>query len=94
MIAFWLGSVPALVLVGAGVQTLARLLGRRLPLVTAVVIVLLGVFTLAFWMHAPVLAFEPAKNPADSASVKQVEDLGKTVPPCCRKAAEAAEKVP
>ena len=27
MIAFWLGSVPALVLVGAGVQTLARLLG-------------------------------------------------------------------
>ncbi len=94
MIAFWLGSVPALVLVGAGVQTLARLLGRRLPLVTAVVIVLLGVFTLAFWMHTPVLAFEPAQDPADSASVKQVEALGKTVPPCCRKAADAAEKVP
>ena len=41
MIAFWLGSVPALVLVGVGVQTLARLLGRRLPLVTALAIVVL-----------------------------------------------------
>ena len=85
MTAFWLGSVPALVLVGAGVQTLARLFGRRLPLVTALVIVLLGVFTLAFWMHTPVLAFEPAKDRADAASVQQIEELGKTVPPCCRK---------
>ena len=85
MIAFWLGSVPALVLVGAGVQTLARLLGRRVPLVTSLAIVLLGVFTLAFWMHAPVSAFEPVKIQADAAAVKQVEELGATVPPCCRK---------
>jgi hypothetical protein len=69
-------------------------LGRRLPLVTSLAIVLLGVFTLAFWMHAPVLAFEPVKNQADGASVKQVEELGASVPPCCRKDAEAAEKVP
>jgi len=94
MIAFWLGSVPALVLVGAGVQTLARLLGRRLPLVTSLVILFLGVFTLAFWMHAPVLAFEPAKNQTDAASVNQVEELGKVVPPCCRKDADAVEKSP
>ncbi|MGO9112389.1 MAG: sulfite exporter TauE/SafE family protein [Thermoguttaceae bacterium] len=94
MIAFWLGSVPALILVGAGVQTLARLLGRHLPLVTAMVIVLLGVFTLAFWMHTPVLAFEPVKSPADAMSVKQIEELGKSVPPCCGKQAKAAENVP
>ncbi len=94
MIAFWLGSVPALVVVGVGVQTLARLLGRRLPLVTALVIVMLGVFTLAFWMHAPVLAFEPVKNQAAAASVEQVEELGRTVPPCCRKRAEGEDKVP
>ena len=94
MVAFWLGSVPALVLVGAGVQTLVRLLGRRLPLVTALVIVLLGVFTLAFWMRTPVLAFEPAKNQADAASVKQIEELGKAVPPCCQPHAEADKKGP
>jgi sulfite exporter TauE/SafE len=94
MIAFWLGSVPALVLVGVGVQTLARLLGRRLPLVTALVIVMLGVFTLTFWMHKPVLAFEPEKSPAEAAAVEKVEELGRTIPPCCRKHAEAAEKTP
>ncbi len=94
MMAFWLGSVPALVLVGAGVQTLARLFGRRLPLVTALVIVLLGVFTLTFWMHAPVQAFEPAQDQAAAASVQQIEELGRTVPPCCRKHAAAAENSP
>ena len=72
---------------------MARLLGRRVPLVTSLAIVVLGVFTLAFWMHAPVQAFEPVKTQADAASVKQVEELGATVPPCCRKDA-AAEKVP
>jgi len=84
MIAFWLGSLPALVLVGGGVQTLARLLGRRLPLVTSLVILLLGVFTLALWIRAPVLAFEPAKDQPDAASVNKLEELGTAVPPCCR----------
>jgi sulfite exporter TauE/SafE len=88
MMAFWLGSVPALVLVGAGVQTLVRLFGRRLPLAMAMVIVLLGVFTLAFWMHSPVLAFEPGKSQTEGASVQDVQSLGTTVPPCCRKKAE------
>ena len=59
MIAFWLGSVPALLLAGVGVQTLARLLGRRLPLVTALAIVVLGVVTLVLRMQTPVQAFEP-----------------------------------
>jgi uncharacterized protein len=85
MIAFWLGSVPALVLVGAGVQTLVRLLGRRLPLATGLLIVLLGVFTVAFWMHSPVLAFEPGKDQAPGTAAREVEKLGATVPPCCRK---------
>ncbi len=93
MIAFWLGSVPALLLVGVGLQTLARLLGRRVPLVTSLAIVALGVFTLAFWMRVPVEAFEPVKTQADAVSVKRVEEIGASVPPCCRKDA-AAEKAP
>jgi hypothetical protein len=94
MIAFWLGSVPALVLVGASVQTLARLFGRRLPLATAGVIILLGVSTLFVWLHTPVFAFEPAQNQANAASVSQVDELGKTIPPCCRKQADAVERSP
>ena len=94
MIAFWLGGVPALLLAGVGMQTLARLLGRRLPLVTALAIVVLGVVTLVLRMQTPVLAFEPVQIQADAASVRQVEELGKTIPPCCRKHAEAVGKVP
>ena len=86
MIVFWLGGVPALLLAGVGVQTLARLLGRRLPLVTALAIVALGVVTLVLRMQSPLLAFEPRQIQADAFVGKQVEELGKTVPPCCRKA--------
>ena len=88
MIAFWLGSVPALLLAGVGVQTLARLLGRRLPLVTALTIVVFGVVTLVLRVQKPLQAFEAVRIQADAASVKRVEELGKTVPPCCRKQAE------
>ena len=94
MIAFWLGSVPALVLVGVGVQTLARLLGRRLPLVTVAGDRRCWAFLRSHSGCAiPVQAFEPVKTQADAASIKQVEEIGKSVPPCCRKDA-AAEKAP
>jgi sulfite exporter TauE/SafE len=84
MAAFWLGSVPALLLAGVGAQALARLAGRRLPLVTALVIVVFGFVTLVLRMQSPVQAFEPAQIKSGEQSVKQVEELGKTVPPCCR----------
>jgi hypothetical protein len=88
MAAFWLGSVPSLLLAGIGAQALARLAGRRLPLVTALTIVALGVATLVLRMQTPVLAFEPRQLGAGADSLKQVEDLGTTVPPCCRKPSE------
>ncbi len=94
MIAFWLGSVPALVLVGTGVQTLARLLGRRLPLVTALAIVVLGVVSLFFHVQTPLKAFEPKPMRADATVTEQVEELGKVVPPCCQKHAVTEEKTP
>jgi uncharacterized protein len=92
MIAFWLGTVPALLLAGAGVQVLARVLGRRQPLVTSLAIVMLGVATLVFRMQTPVQAFEPVPIRADVLSVKQVESLGKSVPPCCREHADSVGK--
>jgi sulfite exporter TauE/SafE len=85
MAAFWLGSVPALLAAGVGAQALAKYLGRRLPLVTALIIVALGVVTLVLRMHSPVRAFEPVQIQQGAESVRQVEVLGKTVPPCCQK---------
>ncbi len=64
MIAFWLGSVPALLLAGVGVQTLARLLGRRLPLVTALTIVVFGVVTLVLRVQTPIAGLRGRADPS------------------------------
>jgi sulfite exporter TauE/SafE len=46
MIAFWLGTVPALVAAGLGAQLLAAPLRRHVPAVTAVLLVALGIFAI------------------------------------------------
>lgn len=46
MFAFWLGTVPAMLGVGLGVQRLAKLVGPRLPLVMPMLLLVLGVATL------------------------------------------------
>lgn len=47
MAAFWLGTVPLMAAVGLGAQRLLGRFRRRLPLVTASVLVILGVLTVA-----------------------------------------------
>ncbi len=47
MAAFWAGTAPWLLAVGVGTQFLTRLLGPRMPVVTALVLVALGVMTIA-----------------------------------------------
>ena len=42
MAAFWAGTLPALAAVGVGARKLAGPLGRRLPIVTAVAMVVVG----------------------------------------------------
>jgi sulfite exporter TauE/SafE len=46
MAAFWLGTLPALVLVGAGVKRILGPFGKRLPALTCVVLVAAGLYTL------------------------------------------------
>ena len=47
MATFWIGTLPALVAVGAGVQRLAGPLARRLPLASAMVLVALGLLSIS-----------------------------------------------
>lgn len=60
MLVFWLGTLPVLVAFGTGVQAIAGPFRKRLPVVTAVVVTMVGLFTLTqrFWspMHVPSLA--------------------------------------
>jgi sulfite exporter TauE/SafE len=51
MAMFWVGTLPAILAVGASVQRLAGPLRRRLPLVTAVAVVIVGFLSL--WGRVP-----------------------------------------
>jgi sulfite exporter TauE/SafE len=46
MIAFWAGTLPALAAVGVGAKALLGPVGRKMPVVTAVALVVIGLFTL------------------------------------------------
>ena len=47
---FWLGTVPALAAIGVGVRKLAKPLGRRLPVVSALALIVVGLGTV--WARA------------------------------------------
>lgn len=55
MAAFWAGTLPALVAVGMGVQRLAGPLSRRLPAISAAVLVALGLLSISgrLTLHPP-----------------------------------------
>lgn len=73
MAAFWLGTVPAMLGVGMGVQKLARLVGPRLGVIMPALLVVMGIFTIA----NRGLAFGPvghaAGGPADVATAAGTE---------------------
>jgi hypothetical protein len=84
MAAFWLGTVPILAALGVGVQTLAGALGRRVPLVTALAIVALGLYTVAGRLSIPVESLQPAAAATDGDTLDQIEAIGREKPPCCK----------
>jgi sulfite exporter TauE/SafE len=53
MLAFWLGTVPAMAAVGAGAQRLLGPAARRLPAITATALVVIGALTIAGKFGAP-----------------------------------------
>jgi sulfite exporter TauE/SafE len=53
MAAFWLGTVPMMVAVGMGAQKLLGPFRRRLPVLTASMLVILGVLTVSGRLGAP-----------------------------------------
>jgi sulfite exporter TauE/SafE len=86
MAVFWLGTLPVMVSLGAGVQAAAGALGRRLPVVTCSVLVIVGLFTLAQRVvEPPALAQMSGAVPADDqAAVDRVNTLDSREMPCCQ----------
>jgi uncharacterized protein len=81
MAIFWLGTLPMMVALGTGLQAVAGPLRDRLPLVTSLVLVAVGVSTL-LGRSAIVLPAAHADLTGQSA-VERVENLDASEAPCC-----------
>jgi sulfite exporter TauE/SafE len=57
MAIFWLGTVPTLVVVGLGMQRVARPFARLLPVASAVAVLVLGALSIAGRLHPAVSPF-------------------------------------
>jgi len=85
MAVFWLGTLPVLVSLGVGVQQVTGALGRKLPHVTAVALILVGLWTLVGrggLDAASLAAQQPAISDTESAT-ETVETIGSKPPACC-----------
>lgn len=52
---FWVGTVPLMALLGAGIQLITRPLHAHLPVITAVAVTAVGVYTAMGRLHAPAM---------------------------------------
>jgi len=94
MVAFWLGTLPALAALGYGVQSLTGVLGRRLPIVTSIVLAAVGLWTLMGRTRLPALAEATADRGAlrsiasgeasTEDAIERVQSLEHEEMPCCQ----------
>lgn len=83
MAVFWAGTLPIMLSLGVGIQSLAGPLRRRLPLLTSLLLVGVGLFTIAGRLATPAFADAPAAAvPADDLT-QRVRALDSSQMPCC-----------
>ena len=83
---FWLGTVPVLASLGAGVQFLLARLGRFTPAVMSLAIILAGLGTILWRGSLDVTLTSVAEKQQTSAEGDQldyIEHLPDQTPPCC-----------
>lgn len=80
LLAFWAGTLPLMVSLGAGLEFLTGPMRRRVPAVTAVIVVLLGVLTAMGRISMPTM---PVESSATVSAVDHVRSLDPRALPCC-----------
>lgn len=78
MAVFWLGTLPVLVALGLGVQKLSGVLGPRLPAITAVALVVVGLLTVVGRLGvdgSAMAAVGPAVEVHDGRAVDRSSDV-------------------
>ncbi len=82
MAAFWLGSVPALVALVAGLRVLSQRYARLIPALAAGLLIFAGMFTASGRGFAGFDSLEDLRS--EGTSIEQVQQVeGKTLP-CCQ----------
>jgi sulfite exporter TauE/SafE len=84
MAAFWLGTVPVMLGLGLGVQRLGRWLGRTLPAVSAVALIVIGIVGLLGRSALAPMPATVAKRQNLEAVKSSVQSLKADEMPCCK----------
>jgi sulfite exporter TauE/SafE len=86
MAAFWLGTLPMMATLGFGVQAISGPLRARLPLITSLVLVAAGVWTLLGRMAMPAIAARAPGTPVGmEESVQRASHVENDCPLCNHK---------
>lgn len=80
--AFWLGTAPIMLALGAGVQTVALRLGAKLPVLTSILLMGVGTYAVAGRLAAPEITLPSTKQNA-SVGPAVVPDPGHQHCPLC-----------
>ncbi len=94
MLAFWTGTLPMMVTLGAGLQALTGPLRARLPFVTSLIVVAVGVLTVLGRIGLPSFVPESvaAAQPASVRdAIDRVNALDPGTLPCCNAPADTIE---
>lgn len=88
MAVFWAGTLPVLISLGLGVRAALGALGPRMPAITAIALIGVGVFTLVGRAGLDPASLARAAEPAQES--QQLAPDPNELPACCRPEATAA----
>lgn len=84
MSVFWAGTLPVMLSLGFGLRVMAGRFRRHVPTMTAIVLVLIGVWTVLGRFHLPALTSPAHAGPTSSAELlEQINSLNTSEMPCC-----------
>ena len=75
MIVFWVGTLPVMVSLGAGIQFLTGRLNRKLPYITAGAVVVVGLMTATGRIHAPEMSRENLGISENTTTAPSIDDV-------------------
>lgn len=87
MAVFWTGTLPVMLALGVSVQKLSGSFRRYLPRISAAMLIMIGLVTVAGRLNMPAMAAGVSPERADDL-VRQVETIDQQRLPCCEEPAD------